>query len=378
MKQYNKFIFIKKNNIWIIYNLPDISKWNMSNVENINGLFYGCSSLKSLPDISHWNTNNIENMEGLFYECINLIQIPDISNWNISNVKNISYLFYGCSSLKSLPDISNWNLINVTNLNCLFYQCSSLLSLPDISKWIIPNLTEMIGTFYECSSLNSFPNISNLSINNIEDISYIFYHCSSLDLLPDISKWIIKFKSNSLKFNAYFYSYINIISFSIQNHPFLFLHLINNLEDLSEKILDKLFTYLLFSDLDFVNDNQINFEIFFNYLLYLPDTSKWTYKTIEDIDYKLQTPSYISKPYNELFENFSNMTSNQKHTLSSIDNSISLSNNSNNNQENISQYFSNKNLIDPKDNYNSLNNDTFYNNNSSINEYYEHFYDSSY
>ena len=333
--------------------IPDISNWNITNVINISFLFYGCSLLKSLPDISHWNTINIENIEFLFAECKNLIQIPDISNWN---------------------------LINVTNLNNLFYQCFSLLSLPDISKWIIPNVTEMIGTFYECSSLNSFPNISNWSINNIKDISYIFYHCSSLDLLPDISKWIIKFKSNSLKFISSSYSCLTYISFSIKNHPFLFLQLIILLvkhKDLSEKIYDKLFTYLLFSDFDFVNDDQINFDIFFNYLLYLPDTSKWTYKTIEDIDYKLQTPSYIPEPYNELFENFSNIISNQKHTFSSIDNSILFSNNSNNNQENISQYFSNKKLIDLKDNYNSLNNDTFYNNNN-LNEYYEYFYDSSY
>ena len=133
--------------------------------------------------------------------------------------------------------------------------------------------------------------------------------------------------------------------------------------------------YLLFSDFDFVNNDQINFEKFFNYLLYLPDISKWTYKTIEDIDYNLQASSYISKSYNVLFEDWSNMNFNQKDTFSSIDNFISFSNNSNNNQGNISQNFSNKNLIDLKDNSNSLNNDTFYNNNSSNDEYYEYFYD---
>jgi len=32
--------------------VPDISKWNTSQVNNMKGLFQGCSSLTELPDIS--------------------------------------------------------------------------------------------------------------------------------------------------------------------------------------------------------------------------------------------------------------------------------------------------------------------------------------
>ena len=53
----------------------------------MSGLFYECSSLKSLPDISKWNTNNVNNMSYLFYECKSLEYLDDISKWNISNVK---------------------------------------------------------------------------------------------------------------------------------------------------------------------------------------------------------------------------------------------------------------------------------------------------
>ena len=233
----------------------------------------------------------------------------------------------------------------------------------------------MIATFYECSSLNSFPNISNWDINNIKDISYIFYNCSSLDLLPDISKWFFKFQSNYLKFKDFFFHFTDIISYSFKNHNYLSFKLFFQNEDKLKIINDKLFTYLLFSDFDFVNNDQINFEKFFNYLQYLPDTSEWTYTIIENIDNNLKGSLNTPKIYNELFENWSNMNFNQKDTFSSIDNFISFSNNSNNNQGNISQNFSNKNLIDLKDNSNSLNNDTFYNNNSSNDEYYEYFYD---
>ena len=52
-------------------------------------LFCECNSLKSLPDISKWNTQNVENISGLFYSCELLKSLPDISKWNTENIINI-------------------------------------------------------------------------------------------------------------------------------------------------------------------------------------------------------------------------------------------------------------------------------------------------
>jgi len=41
-----------------------------------------CSSLSSLPDISKWNTNNVNDMKCMFYGCSSLSSLPDISKWN--------------------------------------------------------------------------------------------------------------------------------------------------------------------------------------------------------------------------------------------------------------------------------------------------------
>ena len=37
-----------------------------------NGMFYGCSSLKSLPDIPKWDTKNVLNMSYIFSKSISL------------------------------------------------------------------------------------------------------------------------------------------------------------------------------------------------------------------------------------------------------------------------------------------------------------------
>ena len=97
----------------------------------MNRMFYGCNSLISLPDISKWNTSNVNYMIYMFSGCNSLISLPDISNWNFSRVNSICHMFYECKSLISLPDLSKWNISNVEDMSNMFYGCNSIKSLPD-------------------------------------------------------------------------------------------------------------------------------------------------------------------------------------------------------------------------------------------------------
>ena len=44
----------------------------------MNSMFYECSSLSSLPDISKLDTSNVNDMSLIFYECSTLSSLPDI------------------------------------------------------------------------------------------------------------------------------------------------------------------------------------------------------------------------------------------------------------------------------------------------------------
>ena len=46
----------------------------------------------------------------MFYYCESLKELPDISKWNTKNVNDMSYIFSYCESLKELPDISKRKL----------------------------------------------------------------------------------------------------------------------------------------------------------------------------------------------------------------------------------------------------------------------------
>ena len=71
----------------------DISNWNVSKVEDMYCMFYGCGNFNG--DISKWNVSRVTDMRGMFDGCKSFNQ--DISNWNVSKVKNKNYMFYNCT-----------------------------------------------------------------------------------------------------------------------------------------------------------------------------------------------------------------------------------------------------------------------------------------
>ena len=180
------------SNCSLLSSLPDISQWDTSNVIKMDNLFSQCSNLKNIPDISKWNIDNVLDMSYMFYQCSSLESLPDLSKWKISNVNEIYYMFSGCSFLMTLPDLSNWKLKKITNLSCLFQDCWKLTNLPDISKWNISKVTDISGMFSNCENLTNLPDISKWDISKVTDISGIFSNCKKLTNLPDISKWKIK------------------------------------------------------------------------------------------------------------------------------------------------------------------------------------------
>ena len=159
----------------------------INNITNMGHMFGDCVNLLSVSNFENLDIKKVNNLQYLFYE--SLKTIPDISNWDISNVTDISGIFYGCNSLTSVPDISKWNTQNVTNISYLFCNCSSLLSIPDISNWNTDNVTNISYLFYNCSSLLNLPDISKWNTSNVKKMDFVFGGCGSLSLLPDISKW---------------------------------------------------------------------------------------------------------------------------------------------------------------------------------------------
>jgi len=149
----------------------DISKWNVSNVEDMSEMFSG--SLFN-EDISNWDVSNVQNMSSMFRKSkFN----RDISKWDVSNVENMELMFC-CSNFNQ--NISNWNIKNVKFLTRMFYKSKFN---QDISNWNVSNVINMLGMFKE-SEFNQ--DISNWKINKNCNIFNLF---EDSKFNKDIGNW---------------------------------------------------------------------------------------------------------------------------------------------------------------------------------------------
>ena len=196
---------IEEDDRILLWQIPDISKWNTINVTDMSYLFCCCENLESLPDISSWNTSNVKDMSNMISYCRNLESLPDISKWDTSNVTDMSHMFANDLKLKLFPDISKWNTSKVKDMEHMFTRCQSLEKIPDISKWDVRNVMNMSYMFSYCRNSDIFPDISKWNVSKYINLRGMFYCCNLSDGIPDISKWTINDKSQL--FYIFYYSY---------------------------------------------------------------------------------------------------------------------------------------------------------------------------
>ena len=106
-----------------------ISNWDTSGVTEMKALFYpgyrdGESKIDTSlfnEDISRWNVSNVNDMSRLFENCLHFNQ--DISSWDVSNVTSMQGMFKGCNNFNQ--DIGKWNIDNVRSFSNMFKKATS-------------------------------------------------------------------------------------------------------------------------------------------------------------------------------------------------------------------------------------------------------------
>ena len=157
-----------------------VSKFNTSNVTNMQYMFSDCTNLTSL-DLSSFDTHNVTNMAGMFNNCS--ITSLNLSNFDTSKVTTMVNMFLNCKATNI--DVSSFDTSNVTTMQNMFNTCRAT-SL-DLSSFNTSNVTTMREMFNNCSATTL--DLSNFNTSKVTNMYRMFGWCKASEI--DVSNFDI-------------------------------------------------------------------------------------------------------------------------------------------------------------------------------------------
>ena len=166
--------------------IAEVPPIDVSNVTNMDHMFYECTILTSIDGIENWDTSKVTNMNNMFTHSRALTSL-DVSNWDTSNVTTMSSMFSYCPV--SELDVSNWDTSKVTTMSNMFSNCKNLTSL-DVSNWDTSKVTTMGNMFESCSILETLSSINCSGITGTDSSGAGMFGYSGISTLKNFGGWI--------------------------------------------------------------------------------------------------------------------------------------------------------------------------------------------
>ena len=142
-------------------------------------------------DVSRWDVSNVENMNKMFHNAYLFNQ--NISNWDVSNVRTANYMF--CNAKTFNQNISNWNVFNMQSMQGMFNGAISFNQ--DISAWCIQShcdcehIIDNTMLTYDKQPVKIFESTVNLLADLDDDLSDITTVITRKNMNSNIKKQTI-------------------------------------------------------------------------------------------------------------------------------------------------------------------------------------------
>jgi surface protein len=166
-------------------------------------MFFGYRdyALFNHPSISNWDVSNVQNFEGMFKR--NDVFNQPLNNWNTGSATNMSYMFGSDTSQSDVAfnqPIGAWDVSNVTNAFRMFYDNPNFNQ--NLSNWTFPAGVDMSYMFAGVgSSFAGIGGVAGLGINGPSNIEGAFFYCRNFTG-AGLASWDV---SNCSSFYRLFY-----------------------------------------------------------------------------------------------------------------------------------------------------------------------------
>jgi surface protein len=162
----------------------DLSKWNVSNVTNMALMFQGAKAFNQ--PIGEWKTSNVTSM-AIMFEGAEAFNQP-IGEWDTSNVKSMAHMFHGAKAFNQ--PIGGWDTSNVTRMRSMFQE-ADVFNQP-IGGWDTSNVEEMSSMFDGAKIFNQ--SIGEWDTSNVTNMAYMFHEAKAFN--QPIGEWDVSNVTN--------------------------------------------------------------------------------------------------------------------------------------------------------------------------------------
>jgi hypothetical protein len=155
--------------------LHGLEFWDVSSVEDMKNMFWNNDRLSSFHGLEYWDVSSVTSMSGMFgmgpgrarYNNA-VVDLSPLSRWNVSNVEDMSFMFQNNNIASFLP-LSNWNVGNVKNFNNSFNQtsASTTTSLAGLENWDVSSATNVSSMFADSVSLTDASAINGWDVRGV-------------------------------------------------------------------------------------------------------------------------------------------------------------------------------------------------------------------
>ena len=142
----------------------DVGGWNLTGFTDFTRTFDRARDFTK--DIGKWDVSSATTMESMF-RSVDTMDSFDLRGWQVSNVENFEGMFTG-SNVNH--DLNNWNTTSATNMKNMFLSASEF-NRP-LEDWDVSRVTDMEGMFQLATQFNQ--PLNRWDVRSVEKMDRMF------------------------------------------------------------------------------------------------------------------------------------------------------------------------------------------------------------